>query len=126
MPAAARLCPRPSPSTSARRRRRTGRSSSGLLELFPLERLAGDGGELAPGIEWGLTPGHCDGHISLAVDTAEGRVVLCGDTIGPGRAEFDAMAPSGPEAETILTSWRRIRAWDPVRVIAGHLPPFVP
>jgi len=97
---------------------------SGLLELFPLERLAGDAGELAPGVEWALTPGHCDGHISLAVDTAEGRVVLCGDTIGPGRAEFDAMAPSGPAAETILASWSRIRAWDPVRIIAGHLPPF--
>ena len=98
----------------------------GLLELFPLERLSGAGGELAPGLEWALTPGHCAGHISLAADTARGRVVLCGDTIGPGRGEFDAMAPSGPDAEALLASWRRIRAWDPALIVAGHLPPFAP
>jgi glyoxylase-like metal-dependent hydrolase (beta-lactamase superfamily II) len=98
----------------------------GLLELLPLELLSGDAGELAPGVEWALTPGHCDGHISLAVETAAGRVVLCGDTIGPGRDEFDAMAPSGFAAETVLASWRRIRAWDPALIIAGHLPPFAP
>jgi glyoxylase-like metal-dependent hydrolase (beta-lactamase superfamily II) len=100
--------------------------AGGLLELLPLELLTGDGGELAPGLEWALTPGHCDGHISLAVETAEGPVVLCGDTIGPGRDEFDAMAPSGPAAEAVLASWRRIRAWDPTLIIAGHLPPFAP
>jgi glyoxylase-like metal-dependent hydrolase (beta-lactamase superfamily II) len=98
----------------------------GLLELFALEQLTGDGGELAPGLEWALTPGHCDGHISLACDTQHGRAVLCGDTIGPGRGEFDAMAPSGPAADELLASWRRIRAWDPAIVVAGHLPPFVP
>ena len=66
---------------------------------------------------WARTPGHCDGHISLRVDTAEGPVVLCGDTIGPGRAEFDAMRPSGPAAAELLASWRRIRAWEPAQ---GH------
>ncbi len=98
----------------------------GLLELLPLDLLTGDGGELAPGLEWALTPGHCDGHISLAVETAGGRVVLCGDTIGPGRDEFDAMAPAGPAADVVLASWRRIRAWDSALIIAGHLPPFAP
>lgn len=98
----------------------------GLLELLPLERLHGDGGELAPGLAWARTPGHCDGHISLRVETPEGPVVLCGDTIGPGRAEFDAMSPSGPAAAELLASWRSLRAWRPVLVIAGHLPPFVP
>ena len=87
---------------------------------------SGKQGELAPGVEWARTPGHCDGHISLKVDTAEGPVVLCGDTIGPGRAEFDAMTPSGPAAAELLASWRRIRAWEPARVIAGHLAPFAP
>ena len=52
--------------------------------------------------------------------------MLCGDTIGPGRGEFDAMAPSGPDAEALLASWRRIRAWDPALIVAGHLPPFAP
>ena len=98
----------------------------GLLELLPLEQLSGEGGELAPGLEWALTPGHCDGHISLACDTPRGRAVLCGDTIGPGRHEFDAMAPSGPAADALLASWRRIRAWEPALVVAGHLPPFAP
>ena len=98
----------------------------GLLELLPLERLAGEEGELAPGVVWERTPGHCDGHISLRVDTAEGPNVLCGDTIGPGRAEFDAMRPSGPAAAELLASWERIRAWGPAKIIAGHLPPFAP
>jgi glyoxylase-like metal-dependent hydrolase (beta-lactamase superfamily II) len=98
----------------------------GLLELLPLQRLEGDDGELAPGVAWARTPGHCDGHISLRVDAAEGPVVLCGDTIGPGRAEFDAMRPTGPSAAELLASWRRIRAWGPATIISGHLAPFAP
>ena len=97
-----------------------------LLARLSLDRLEGEEGELAPGLRWALTPGHCDGHISLLVETPAGPVVLCGDTIGPGRAEFDAMAASGPEAATLETSWRRIRSWRPVQVVAGHLPPFAP
>jgi glyoxylase-like metal-dependent hydrolase (beta-lactamase superfamily II) len=98
----------------------------GLLELLSLEQLAGDEGEVAPGVAWARTPGHCEGHISLRVDTDEGPVVLCGDTIGPARTDFDAMRPSGPAAAELLRSWRRIRAWEPAKVIAGHLAPFVP
>jgi glyoxylase-like metal-dependent hydrolase (beta-lactamase superfamily II) len=99
----------------------------GLLELLPLQLVSGDGGELAPGIQWALTPGHCEGHISLCVETDVGRVVLCGDTIGPDRQAFDAMeAPDGGEGPELLESWRRIRAWEPDLVVAGHLPPFSP
>jgi len=98
--------------------------AAGLLDGARLRRLTGTGGELAPGVRWALTPGHCDGHISLAVETAAGTVVLCGDTIGPGADEFAAMRPTGSAAPRLLESWRRIRAWDPVQVIAGHLPPF--
>jgi len=98
----------------------------GLLERLPLELLSGTEGEIAPGLRWALTPGHCRGHISLLVATADGPVVLCGDTVGPTRDGFDAMTPSGPEAAELLASWRRIRAWEPARVIAGHLPPFAP
>jgi glyoxylase-like metal-dependent hydrolase (beta-lactamase superfamily II) len=98
----------------------------GLLELLPLQRLQGERGDLAPGVEWALTPGHCDGHISLKVETADGPVVMCGDTIGPRRDEFDAMRPSGPSAGELLASWRRIREWRPASIIAGHLPPFAP
>ena len=98
----------------------------GLLEALPLQLLRDDEGELAEGLTWARTPGHCDGHISLCVQTADGPVALCGDTIGPGRAEFDAMAPSGPAAAELLASWRLIREWTPARVIAGHLAPFAP
>jgi glyoxylase-like metal-dependent hydrolase (beta-lactamase superfamily II) len=98
----------------------------GVLELLGLTTLSGEAGELAQGVDWALTPGHCLGHISLRVATAEGPVVLCGDTIGPGRAAFDAMEPEGPEAAELLASWRRIRDWRPMRIVAGHLPPFAP
>jgi glyoxylase-like metal-dependent hydrolase (beta-lactamase superfamily II) len=100
--------------------------AGGLLEALPLELLRGDGGEVAPGVDWALTPGHCPGHISLSVETDAGPAVLCGDTIGPGRSEFDAMAASGPAAADLLASWTRIRAWAPAVIIAGHLPPFAP
>jgi glyoxylase-like metal-dependent hydrolase (beta-lactamase superfamily II) len=99
----------------------------GLLELLPHELLSGERGTIAPGIDWARTPGHCDGHISLCVETADGPVALCGDTIGPSRAAFDAMRPGdGPGAADLLASWELIRSWRPVRVIAGHLPPFAP
>ena len=98
----------------------------GLLEALPLHLLHGDEGELAPGVAWARTPGHCEGHISLCVQTEKGAVVLCGDTVGPGRAEFDAMAPAGPAGADLLASWKRLRAWRPARIIAGHLAPFAP
>ena len=99
---------------------------AGLLAASPREVLGGNDGELAPGIVWARTPGHCPGHISLRVATAAGPVVLCGDTIGPGREEFDAMSPGGPAAVDLLLSWRLIRSWRPARIIAGHLAPFSP
>ncbi len=99
---------------------------SGVLGLLELTLLEGDEGELAPGLTWARTPGHCDGHISLCVETADGRQVLCGDTIGPSRAGFDAMAAEGPEGPELVASWRRIREWGPTRIIAGHVPPFAP
>lgn len=99
----------------------------GLLDLLPQELLTGDGGSITPGLDWARTPGHCDGHISLRVDTPDGPVAICGDTIGPSRAAFDAMRPDdGPGAAELLASWRLIRSWRPARIVAGHLPPFKP
>ena len=99
----------------------------GLLDLLPQELLTGDGGSITPGLDWARTPGHCDGHISLRVDTSDGPVAICGDTIGPSRAAFDAMRPDdGPGAAELLASWRLIRSWRPARIVAGHLPPFKP
>jgi glyoxylase-like metal-dependent hydrolase (beta-lactamase superfamily II) len=98
----------------------------GVLRRRELRVLKGREGELAPGVRWALTPGHTAGGVSYAVDTVDGVVVLCGDIIGPSRAEFDAMTPTGQDARELLRSWELIRSWNPVRVIAGHLPPFAP
>ena len=101
--------------------------TAAVLGGLPLQTLQGDRGELAPGVEWALTPGHCAGHISLCVETGDGRAVLCGDTIGPGREAFAAMrAPEGPDGQALLEAWRRIRAWEPDLIVAGHVPPFRP
>jgi glyoxylase-like metal-dependent hydrolase (beta-lactamase superfamily II) len=99
----------------------------GILGARELRVLRGSEGELAPGVRWALTPGHTPGGVTYAVDTADGVVALCGDIVGPGRERFDAMDPEpGPEAADLLASWRRIRAFSPRLVIAGHLPPFAP
>ena len=99
---------------------------AGVLEALPLTLLEGEEGELGEGLRWARTPGHCAGHVSLCVDTPQGPQVLCGDTIGPSRAPFDAMAADGADGPDLIASWRRIRAWRPVRIIAGHVPPFTP
>jgi glyoxylase-like metal-dependent hydrolase (beta-lactamase superfamily II) len=99
----------------------------GILAARELRVLHGIEGELAPGVRWTLTPGHTPGGVTYAVDTPEGVVALCGDIVGPDRDRFDAMRPEpGPEAAALLASWRRIRAFSPTLVIAGHLPPFAP
>jgi glyoxylase-like metal-dependent hydrolase (beta-lactamase superfamily II) len=99
----------------------------GILGARELRVLRGSEGELAPGVRWALTPGHTPGGVTFAVDMAEGVVALCGDIVGPGRERFDVMDPEpGPEAADLLASWRRIRAFSPQLVIAGHLPPFAP
>lgn len=99
----------------------------GILAARELRVLRGTEGELAPGVRWALTPGHTPGGVTYAVDTPEGVVALCGDIVGPDRDRFDAMRPElGPEAAALLASWRRIRAFSPNLVIAGHLPPFAP
>ena len=99
----------------------------GILGARELRVLRGSEGELAPGVRWALTPGHTPGGVTYAVDTADGVVALCGDIVGPGRERFDAMDPEpGPEADDLLASWRRIRAFSPRLVIAGHLPSFAP
>jgi glyoxylase-like metal-dependent hydrolase (beta-lactamase superfamily II) len=98
----------------------------GILSRHELRLLRGDDGELAPGVRWARTPGHTPGSVSYAIDTPEGVVVACGDLLGPSRRAFDDMAPEGPGAAELLSSWELIRAWLPARIIAGHLPPFAP
>jgi glyoxylase-like metal-dependent hydrolase (beta-lactamase superfamily II) len=99
---------------------------SGVMEMANLEILEGEEGEIEPGLRWMLTPGHCDGLISLLVDTDEGLVVIASDCVGPLPEYFDRMdlpEDFGPERDELLKQWKRIRDLDPAVVIPGHNPP---
>ncbi len=99
----------------------------GILKARELRVLEGEEGELAPGLRWALTPGHTPGGVTFAACDEAGVTVLCGDIVGPSRDAFEAMVPEpGPDADDLLVSWRRVRAFAPHRVIAGHLPSFEP
>ncbi len=101
---------------------------SGLLETVEVIELSGEEGELEPGLRWIRTPGHAEGLITLLVDTDEGLVAIPSDCVGPMPEYFDEMdlPREFPERDVLLEQWRRIRELDPVLVIPGHYPPFVP
>jgi glyoxylase-like metal-dependent hydrolase (beta-lactamase superfamily II) len=99
---------------------------SGQLEMANLEVLDGEEGEIEPGLRWMLTPGHCDGLITLLVDTDEGLVAIASDCVGPLPEYFDEMdlpEDFGPERDELLAQWKRIRELDPAVVIPGHYGP---
>jgi len=98
------------------------------LDMVRTIELTGDEGEIEPGLRWIRTPGHCDGLISLLVDTDDGLVVIASDCVGPLPEYFDEMdlpEDFGPEREELLRQWQRIRELDPYMVIPGHNPPVV-
>jgi glyoxylase-like metal-dependent hydrolase (beta-lactamase superfamily II) len=99
-----------------------------LLETVELEVLSGEEGEIEPGLRWMLTPGHCDGLITLLVDTDDGLVAIPSDCVGPLPEYFTEM--NLPEdfggREILLEQWKRIRDLNPVKVIPGHYAPFAP
>jgi glyoxylase-like metal-dependent hydrolase (beta-lactamase superfamily II) len=99
---------------------------AGLLSDSRLRLLRGERGELAPGITWVRTPAHTDGSVCYLVETADGPVALSGDTIGPSRDDFDAMAAPDdtPASRAQLAAWRTIRGLKPATIVAGHIPPF--
>jgi glyoxylase-like metal-dependent hydrolase (beta-lactamase superfamily II) len=101
---------------------------AGMLVDGRLTLLEGDEGEVAPGVTWALTPGHTAGGVSYRVVTTAGLAVICGDTIGPLRRDFDQMAPPPEEGDVdeLLSTWRLIRSWQPALIVPGHLPPFKP
>ncbi|MBM3147073.1 MAG: MBL fold metallo-hydrolase [Actinobacteria bacterium] len=101
---------------------------SGLVAGRPLQPLRGERGELAPGVRWLHTPGHSAGSVCFLVETADGLVVIAGDTVGPLPETFAAMeAPlPGAAGECIVSAWRALRALRPALIVPGHLPPFRP
>jgi N-acyl homoserine lactone hydrolase len=99
---------------------------AGQLEMARLEVLDGEEGEIEPGVRWMLTPGHCDGLITVLVDTDDGLVAIASDCVGPLPEYFDEMdlpEDFGSERDELLRQWRRIRDLDPAVVIPGHNPP---
>ncbi len=97
-----------------------------VLDLVELEVLEGEEGEIEPGLRWILTPGHCDGLITLLVDTDEGLVAIASDCIGPLPEYFEQMDLPADFAgrDVLLEQWQRIRDLRPRRVIPGHYAPF--
>jgi len=101
---------------------------AGMMEMANLEIVDGEDGEIEPGLRWILTPGHCDGLITLLVDTDSGLVAIASDCVGPLPEYFEEMElPEGfgPEREELLAQWQRIRDLEPHMVIPGHNPPVV-
>jgi N-acyl homoserine lactone hydrolase len=99
---------------------------AGQLEMANLEIVDGEEGEIEPGVRWMLTPGHCDGLITILVDTDDGLVAIASDCVGPLPEYFDEMdlpEDFGPEREELLRQWQRIRDLEPATVIPGHNPP---
>lgn len=99
---------------------------AGQLESANLEILAGEEGEIEPGLRWIRTPGHSDGLITLLVDTGDGLVAIASDCVGPLPEyfhEMDLPEDFGPERDELLEQWRRIRGFGPAIVIPGHNPP---
>lgn len=99
-----------------------------LLELVDLEVLDGEEGEIEPGLRWMLTPGHCDGLITLLVDTDDGLVAIASDCVGPLPEYFETMSlpEDFPGREILLAQWQRIRDLDPALIVPGHYAPFAP
>jgi glyoxylase-like metal-dependent hydrolase (beta-lactamase superfamily II) len=99
---------------------------AGQLEMANLEIVDGEEGEIEPGIRWMRTPGHCDGLITILVDTDDGLVAIASDCVGPLPEYFDEMdlpEDFGSEREELLRQWQRIRELEPATVIPGHNPP---
>jgi glyoxylase-like metal-dependent hydrolase (beta-lactamase superfamily II) len=86
--------------------------------------------EVAPGLRLVPTPGHAPGHQSLAVETADGTVLIAGQALLT-LAEWEGAAddarsgepPAGDDRrEAYVASVARLREIDPIRVHFVHDP----
>ena len=99
---------------------RTGCSSAAFSSCCRSNCSPGRAVSWPPASAWALTPGHCDGHISLRRRDGRraGRPVRRHHRPGQGRVRRHG-AQSGRRPDGVLASWRRIRAWDPASSSPG-------
>lgn len=98
--------------------------------MGPVTEIDGDEPvEIMPGVLAVRTPGHTSGHISLVVDTEEGRVLIAGDQTMT-RSEYEERAFSqwygAGQLEQLNASLDKVMALGPDLVIPGHDRPFRP
>jgi len=80
----------------------------------------GDGEVLAEGVEFLLTPGHVGDHISLIVNTEEGKVVVAGDAIASEKfIDLDNQPPLFVDLDKYNASRKKILAIADI-IIPGH------
>ncbi len=84
---------------------------------------AAEGYAVGPSTTLLETPGHTPQDISTAVETAEGRVVL---THLWWSADGPLDDPYAPDPDVLRASRLRVLALEPVLIIPGHGPAFVP
>ncbi len=80
---------------------------------------------ITPTIRLIATPGHTRGHQSLAIETADGTVVLAGQacyTVGEWEGDPDALEgrSDAPDQASYDASIERLRALEPIRVFFAH------
>ncbi|GAA6392808.1 N-acyl homoserine lactonase family protein [Lawsonibacter sp. OA9] len=82
-------------------------------------RLVDDGEEILPGIRAIWTPGHTPGHMSLAVDTPKGVVVLAGDAV-KNRSELELeYSDQYVDQQASTASIKKIKSMA-YKVLPGH------
>ena len=82
-------------------------------------RLVEDGEEILPGIRAIWTPGHTPGHMSLAVDTPEGVLVLAGDAV-KNRSELELeYSDQYVDQQASAASIKKIKSMA-FKVLPGH------
>ena len=102
------------------------RRQRGIIDDAPVVVMEGAAGTIRDGLSWFHTPGHAPGHVAVAAECVDTRLLAVGDTLGPDPSWFrDMSAPAGLDnRDEHLAAWRAIRGHAPAIVVPGHYAPF--